>query len=372
MLRENADLRTDKDLLRRREDRIAELQHAVKLLQSTEHEQKLVATASAGNVRTISDLKRQIAELESALHKRHPDSITALIAATTPVDNSAKILEMQETLVRVKEEYEGHIEKLKTEKSSEVELSKVQQMNRVLREKVVRLEESLTEAQSRAVKLEQESRDLRDGQIPTGEIKRKMGLLNEKLRSQDQQMVQLKSQLLLAAPPTIKKQYDPEHFEGKHISEVRKENSILKTKCDLLKIENDQQKSTLLGMKVTHEAEVMRLSEEQSAKMDKLIQHHEGERQKLVTQHAARFAESEVARLTNKVDTLELQVSHYSEQAGQLPKLQSETQNLRNKEKTLVEQITKLGRELEEVCSIFCSFVRVCCILSLIAEDVGE
>ena len=354
MLRENAELRTDKDLLRRREERIAELQHSVKLLQSSEHEQKLVATATADNLRTISDLKRQVAELESALHKRHPDSIAALIAATQPPDNSTKIQEMQETLVRVRSEYEEHIAKLKSEKSSEVEMNKLQQMNRVLREKVTRLEETLSTTQARAEKSEQEARDLREGQIPTGEIKRKMEQLNDKLRLQDQEMVQLKSKLLLTAP--LPKQYNPEQFEGKHVSEVRKENSILKTKCDLLKIENDQHKSSLLGMKVTHEAELMRLAEEHSTKTDKLIQIHEGEKQKLVTQHAARFAESEVARLTNKVDTLELQVSHYSEQAAQLPKLQNETQTLRNKEKTLVEQITKLGRELEEVCFVLFLF----------------
>ena len=348
MLRENAELRTDKDLLRRREERIAELQHSVKLLQSSEHEQKLVATATADNLRTISDLKRQVAELESALHKRHPDSIAALIAATQPPDNSTKIQEMQETLVRVRSEYEEHIAKLKSEKSSEVEMNKLQQMNRVLREKVTRLEETLSTTQARAEKSEQEVQDLREGQIPTGEIKRKMEQLNDKLRLQDQEMVQLKSKLLLTAP--LPKQYNPEQFEGKHVSEVRKENSILKTKCDLLKIENDQHKSSLLGMKVTHEAELMRLAEEYSTKTDKLILIHEGEKQKLVTQHAARFAESEVARLTNKIDTLELQVSHYSEQAAQVPKLQNETQTLRNKEKTLVEQITKLGRELEEVC----------------------
>ena len=352
LLRENAELRTDKDLMRRREERITELQQSVKLLQSSEHEQKLVATATAENLRTISDLKRQISELETALHKRHPDSIAALIAATKPVDNSGKIKEMQETLVRVKAEYEEHIVKLKAEKSSEIELNKLQQMNRVLRDKVTRLDEALVDAQARGEKLEQESRDLREGQIPTGEIKRKMEQLNNKLRLQDQEMVQLKSKLLLTAP--LPKQYDPEQFEGKHVSEVRKENSILKTKCDLLKIENDQHKSTLLGVKVTHEAEIMRLSEEHSAKMDKLIQVHEGERQKLVTQHATRFAESEVARLTNKVETLELQVSHYSDQAAQLPKLQNEAKTLRKKEQTLVEQITKLGRELEEVCSFFC------------------
>ena len=97
----------------------------------------------------------------------------------------------------------------------------------------------------------------------------------------------------------------------------------------------------------------MRLSEENSAKREKLVQHHETERQKLISQHATRFAESEVARLTSKVETLELQVSHYSNQAAQLPKLQSEAQILRNKEKTLVEQITKLGRELEEVRVLF-------------------
>ena len=50
-----------------------------------------------------------------------------------------------------------------------------------------------------------------------------------------------------------------------------------------------------------------------------------------------------------KLTGLELQVSHYSDLAGQLPKAKSEVEKLRNKEEVLVEQITKLGRVLEEV-----------------------
>ena len=38
-----------------------------------------------------------------------------------------------------------------------------------------------------------------------------------------------------------------------HVTEVRKENSLLKTKCDLLRIENEQKKSVLVGLRVEHD-----------------------------------------------------------------------------------------------------------------------
>ena len=347
LLKENTRLRTDSDTLQRREERILELQQTVKTLKSPEHQKQLVTLATAESCRTVSDLKRQVAELESALHKRHPDSIAALIAATQPADYSAKIQEMQENLVRVQAEYEDHISKLEREKTSSAEICEVEEINKVLTEKVKRMEEMNAQMYERTVQLEQENKDVREGQIPTGDLKKRMELLQDKLKLQDEEITHLKTKLLSTAAPA--KQYNPEQFEGQDATEVRKENTFLKTKCDLLTIDYNQQKSTLLGIKVTHETEVMRISDDHAFKVDKLMQHHEGERQKLVSQHATRFAESEVAKLKSKVETLEMQVSHYSDQASQLPKLQSEVRGMRTKENTLVEQITKLGHELEEV-----------------------
>ena len=348
LLHENTRLRTDSELLQRREDRILELQQTIKTLQSPDHQKQMVSLATAESTRTISDLKRQVAELESALHKRHPDSIAALIAATQPADYSSKIQEMQEQVTKVKAEYEEQLARLESQKTPAPDQEKADELNQVLTEKVNRMEEINARMYEKTVQLEQDNKDLREGQIPTGEVKKKMESLQDKIQLQDEQIVELKGRLLPPATAPAK-QYNPEQFEGLDASEIRKENTFLKTKCDLLKIDSEQQKSTLVGFKVTHETEVMRLSEEHAIKVDKLMQHHEEERQKLVTQHASRYAESEVSKLKSKVETLELQVSHYSDQAAQLPKLQTEVSSMRSKESTLVEQITKLGRELEEV-----------------------
>ena len=47
----------------------------------------------------------QVSELESALHKRHPDSIAALIAATAPSDHNDRESELRQHLDTVKVSY---------------------------------------------------------------------------------------------------------------------------------------------------------------------------------------------------------------------------------------------------------------------------
>ena len=47
----------------------------------------------------------QVSELESALHKRHPDSIAALIAATAPSDHGDRESELRHHLDTVKVSY---------------------------------------------------------------------------------------------------------------------------------------------------------------------------------------------------------------------------------------------------------------------------
>ena len=99
----------------------------------------------------------------------------------------------------------------------------------------------------------------------------------------------------------------------------------------------------------TRTLRLVKQADEHNLKIEALIAHHEEERQTMITQHAARFAESESSKLKSKIETLELQVSHYSELAGQLPRAQCEGEMLRKKEAALVQQIARLGAELEEV-----------------------
>ena len=51
---------------------------------------------------TMNFIMMQVSELESALHKRHPDSIAALIAATAPSDHNDRESELRQHLDTVK------------------------------------------------------------------------------------------------------------------------------------------------------------------------------------------------------------------------------------------------------------------------------
>ena len=85
----------------------------------------------------------QVAELERALRKRHPDSIASLIAATQPAEYSDKIAEMKGHLERVIADYEEHFEKLKTERVPLSDFDTQKELNVILQNKIENLNELL-------------------------------------------------------------------------------------------------------------------------------------------------------------------------------------------------------------------------------------
>ena len=224
-------------------------------------------------------MQSQVTVLEAALNKRHPDLMGELM---TSVD-----------VVR-KAELEG-----------ELELNSLRSINSALQDKVIRLQNEAIEQETRIRSYERKTATYPF--ISGPETNTKFENLLVEIKDKDKELHQLKSKLALSS--TNRKSFEMK--ENKMISDLKNELSILKTKCDLLKIENDQQKANLTGMRVEHEAKIKNLLEEQRTKVDKLADEHDREKKTILAQHASRYATSDISKLRSKVDTLQMQVCSY-------------------------------------------------------------
>ncbi|XP_078068577.1 centrosomal protein of 162 kDa [Mustelus asterias] len=146
-------------------------------------------------------------------------------------------------------------------------------------------------------------------------------------------------------PATIdEKVYQPNDFSGSHISEVLKENDMLKNNIERYSLEIDQQRAKLAQF----ENEARRAQEGIAEHVAALKAVHQQEVEQLLTQHALEHSSSKVAELTNKISTQEVMMKHLREQINELQKDREALSFVKLREETLQTQITKLLEELRE------------------------
>ncbi|XP_038655216.1 centrosomal protein of 162 kDa isoform X3 [Scyliorhinus canicula] len=146
-------------------------------------------------------------------------------------------------------------------------------------------------------------------------------------------------------PATLdEKVYQPNDFSGSHISEVLKENNMLKNNIERYCLEIDQQRAKLAQF----ENEARRAQEGIAEHVAALKAVHQQEVEQILTQHALEHSSSKVAELTNKISTQEVMMKHLREQVNELQKDREALSFAKLREETLQTQVTKLLEELRE------------------------
>ncbi|XP_078398606.1 centrosomal protein of 162 kDa isoform X2 [Cetorhinus maximus] len=146
-------------------------------------------------------------------------------------------------------------------------------------------------------------------------------------------------------PATLdEKVYQPNDFSGIHISEVLKENDMLKNNIERYSLEIDQQRAKLAQF----ENETRRAQEGVAEHVAALKTAHQQEVEHILTQHALEHSSSKVAELTNKISTQEVMMKHLRDQINDLQKEREALSFAKLREETLQTQMTKLLEELRE------------------------
>ncbi|XP_062896387.1 centrosomal protein of 162 kDa isoform X3 [Mobula hypostoma] len=150
---------------------------------------------------------------------------------------------------------------------------------------------------------------------------------------------------IVSFPATFdEKAYQPNDFSGFHISDVLKENGILKNNIERLTLEIDQQRVKLAQF----ESEARRAQDDVSEHVAALKVSHQQEIEQLLTQHALEHSSSKVAELTNKITAQEIMLKHLREQINELQKDREALSFSKLREETLQAQMAKLLDELRE------------------------
>ncbi|XP_072106366.1 centrosomal protein of 162 kDa isoform X2 [Mobula birostris] len=150
---------------------------------------------------------------------------------------------------------------------------------------------------------------------------------------------------IVSFPATFdEKAYQPNDFSGFHISDVLKENGILKNNIERLTLEIDQQRVKLAQF----ESEARRAQDDVSEHVAALKVSHQQEIEQLLTQHALEHSSSKVAELTNKITAQEIMLKHLREQINELQKDREALSFSKLREETLQTQMAKLLDELRE------------------------
>ncbi|XP_072912556.1 centrosomal protein of 162 kDa isoform X2 [Hemitrygon akajei] len=150
---------------------------------------------------------------------------------------------------------------------------------------------------------------------------------------------------IVSFPATFdEKAYQPNDLSGFHISDVLKENGILKNNIERLTLEIDQQRIKLAQF----ESEARRAQDDVSEHVAALKVSHQQEIEQLLTQHALEHSSSKVAELTNKITAQEIMLKHLREQINELQKDREALSFSKLREETLQTQMAKLLEELRE------------------------
>ncbi|XP_048386823.1 centrosomal protein of 162 kDa isoform X2 [Stegostoma tigrinum] len=140
------------------------------------------------------------------------------------------------------------------------------------------------------------------------------------------------------------KVYQPSDFSGSHISEVLKENDMLKNNIERLSLEIDQQRAQLAQF----ENDARRAQGGVAEHVAALKAAHQQEVEQILTQHALEHSSSKVAELTNKISAQEVMMKHLREQINELQKDREALSFAKLREEALQSQMANLLEELRE------------------------
>ncbi|KAL5010793.1 hypothetical protein ScPMuIL_013098 [Solemya velum] len=148
--------------------------------------------------------------------------------------------------------------------------------------------------------------------------------------------------------PVSDKEYKPQAFTDTHISDLVRENDVLRDKIEYLSLERDQQRIEVRKSVAESEAIVRKSKEEFEEQIMALRSSHKREMQRILTEQALEHSASKMAELQSQVDAQEVMVRHLKQQLTRAQVEGEELSILKIRETALQTQISKLQDDLKD------------------------
>ncbi|XP_008431087.2 centrosomal protein of 162 kDa isoform X2 [Poecilia reticulata] len=163
--------------------------------------------------------------------------------------------------------------------------------------------------------------------------------------------------------PQYEKTYQPSVFTGSHVSELQQENEALTRHVELLQQQSKQEKEELKANAVQSKEELCRLKEEFAEQLSCVKAEYLRVLERLQATHALEHSSSQVAELSNKLNSQEVAMKHLQQQLKELQKCKEALSISRRREEVLQKQLTRLLQELKEAKEAQSSEVKLLCSL---------
>ncbi|XP_063402688.1 centrosomal protein of 162 kDa-like [Mytilus trossulus] len=170
-----------------------------------------------------------------------------------------------------------------------------------------------------------------------------------KTRKMDEDETEVLSEMNGFTDRVNKKQYEPETFADKtYISDVIKENEVLKSKVDELQLEVDTHRIELQKYQAHFEDKNRRTREKYDEQIGVLRSSHQRELQKFLADNALQHSASKMAELQSKTDAQQVMIKHLKDQLNKSHLDSEQLSILRIQNASLENQIDRLKEELRE------------------------
>ncbi|XP_072018835.1 centrosomal protein of 162 kDa-like isoform X1 [Amphiura filiformis] len=144
------------------------------------------------------------------------------------------------------------------------------------------------------------------------------------------------------------KQYEPRNFAGSHISDVLMENERLKQQMESLSLEMEQHRLRVQATLAEAESNVRKTKEATAEEMSAMKSRHVEEMEKLMAERALSHSDSQVARLTNQVESQKVLIGHLQEQLSDVRVEADTAAASRVREQVMKTQLDQLRVELHD------------------------
>ncbi|XP_071136252.1 centrosomal protein of 162 kDa-like [Mytilus edulis] len=170
-----------------------------------------------------------------------------------------------------------------------------------------------------------------------------------KMRKKDEDETEVLSEMNGFTDRVNEKQYEPETFADRtHISDVIKENEVLKSKVDELQLEVDTHRIELQKYQAHFEDKNRKTREKYEEQIGVLRSSHQRELQKFLADNALQHSASKMAELQSKTDAQQVMIKHLKDQLNKSHLDSEQLSILRIQNASLENQIDRLKEELRE------------------------
>ncbi|XP_068178858.1 centrosomal protein of 162 kDa isoform X2 [Antennarius striatus] len=155
------------------------------------------------------------------------------------------------------------------------------------------------------------------------------------------------------------KTYEPMFFTDTHISEVLRDNEVLKKRLEQLELQDEQDKEALRSEAFRAREELHRQQQHCEEQLSSLKAEHLRVLDQLHVTHALENSSSKVAELTNELHSQEIKAKYLQTQVDELRGTKDALEVSRTREDALQKQLIRLLTELKDVKEAQCPEVNL-------------